>query len=155
MSDNSEDGTTSGGSVQTRLDAQVPNLNSSDWQDAAVQTANEQVNSAETEVTQSEAIVSSSEQRQTATIRRHEELWFDDGDLIVLASDVEFRVYKEPLVKQSRVLLDTIQREEASGSQNPSDDSSCVTTIRLSDSPEDLQLFLSGFFSGSSLRYVL
>ncbi|KAI0752027.1 hypothetical protein C8Q74DRAFT_348706 [Fomes fomentarius] len=87
--------------------------------------------------------------------RRDEELWFEDGSLILVARDIEFRVYKGPLVAQSGFFKDMLSLPQpGDSSSTPSNDSSSPScaTIHLSDSPEDLRHFLRVFVEGT-LRF--
>ncbi len=93
--------------------------------------------------------------------KRHDELWFDDGDLVLIAGGIEFRVYKEPLLVHSPILRDMLLADgEGSATDgahisHENDNKQPVLAIlRLSDSPEDLEHFLQGFFPGRTLRYV-
>ncbi|KAI0752028.1 hypothetical protein C8Q74DRAFT_1211611 [Fomes fomentarius] len=79
---------------------------------------------------------------------RDEELWFEDGSLILVARDIEFRVYKGPLVAQSGFFKDMLSLPQpGDSSSTPSNNSSSPScaTIHLSDSPEDLRHFLRVF----------
>ncbi|KAI0688239.1 hypothetical protein C8T65DRAFT_746730, partial [Cerioporus squamosus] len=76
-----------------------------------------------------------------------EELWFEDGNLSIVAGGVEFRIYKGPLMKQSGFFKDMLSLPQPS----PSAGGSCAT-VQVSDSPEDMRHFLRAFVDGS-LRY--
>ena len=89
------------------------------------------------------------------SVKRDEELWFPDGNLILVARDVEFRVYQGPLVAHSPIFKDMLslpQPDETHREAQPTG-SSCAT-VHLPDSPEDLRHFLHVFISGRSLRWV-
>lgn len=92
---------------------------------------------------------------------RDAELWFEDGNLVLIAREVEFQVYKGTLMKHSPILKDILS--QACPEISPALGLSCsvekrsdrdYTVMRLSDSPEDLRHFLRLFFSGSALKYV-
>ncbi len=88
--------------------------------------------------------------------RRDEELWFEDGSLVLVARDIEFRVYKGPLVAQSGLFKDMLSLPQPSDSSStPFNDSSSPSyaTIHLSDTPEDVRHFLRVFVEGT-LGYV-
>ncbi|KAI0694943.1 hypothetical protein C8T65DRAFT_833354 [Cerioporus squamosus] len=76
-----------------------------------------------------------------------EELWFEDGNLSIVAGGVEFQIYKGPLMKQSGFFKDMLSLPQPS----PSAGGSCAT-VQVSDSPEDMRHFLRTFVDGS-LRY--
>ncbi|KAI0702670.1 hypothetical protein C8Q76DRAFT_659740 [Earliella scabrosa] len=75
--------------------------------------------------------------------RKDDELWLEDGNLILVTPTVQFRVYRGPLVSQSLVFRDMLSLP-----QPPVDAASCAPqnvpciTIPMSDSPEDLRHFL-------------
>lgn len=74
----------------------------------------------------------------------------DDGNLILIAGDVEFKVYQGPLIAHSLVFENML-----SFPQPDADPSTKLTTpvVHVPDSPDDLRYFLRTFFSGrKSLR---
>ena len=79
---------------------------------------------------------------------RDDELWFDDGNLILLSGNVEFRVYKGPLMKQSGFFKDMLSLPQPSAPE-----SGTCATVQVSDSPKDMRHFLRTFVDGT-LRYV-
>ncbi|RPD76881.1 hypothetical protein L226DRAFT_611295 [Lentinus tigrinus ALCF2SS1-7] len=83
-----------------------------------------------------------------------DEFWFADGDLILVAGNVEFRVYKEPLLLHSSVLREMLDNQEAELAQNasPQPDRGDCSKLLLSDPPDDVRHFLQGLFAGSVLR---
>ncbi len=89
--------------------------------------------------------------------KRDEELWFEDGDLAIVAGDVEFRVYQEPLFVHSSILREMLSTGPTKSQLTVPlhvGDADCVT-LRLSDSSDDVRHFLRGFFAGDTLRHVL
>ncbi len=91
-----------------------------------------------------------------STLLRDPELWFDDGNLVLIAGGVQFCVYKGLLTSQSAVFKDMLSLPQpASDDASLQDDSTSLirATVHLSDSPEDLRHFLRAFTSGS-LRYA-
>ncbi|TBU53872.1 hypothetical protein BD310DRAFT_128043 [Dichomitus squalens] len=93
---------------------------------------------------------------ETASLKRDEEFWFEDGNLILVAGDVEFRVYQGPLIAHSPVFNDMLslpQPAEDSGRRTRHGESSCPI-IPLTDSPEDLRHFLRVFVSSSSGKII-
>ncbi|KAI0752020.1 hypothetical protein C8Q74DRAFT_1211638 [Fomes fomentarius] len=78
--------------------------------------------------------------------QRDEELWMEDGNLILVTASVQFRVYRGPLIGQSLVFRDMLSLPQpaehpASKHSSCADCIPCIT-IPLSDSPEDLRHFL-------------
>ena len=81
---------------------------------------------------------------------RDQELWFDDGNLVLVAGGVQFCVYKGLLVSQSAVFKDMLSLPQPASDDAPAHNeplSSCAT-VHLSDSPEDLRHFLRAFTNG-------
>ena len=89
------------------------------------------------------------------TLSRDSELWFDDGNLVLVAGDVQFCVYKGLLTSQSAVFKDMLSLPQPiSDDVNAHDDlSQSRACVHLSDSPEDVRHFLRAFTNGK-LRYV-
>ena len=80
--------------------------------------------------------------------QRDEELWFEDGNIILASQDTEFRVYKGPLMKHSPVFRDMLSLPQpecvCTGSTGP-------VVIRISDSSQDLRHFLRALVAGNAL----
>ena len=71
-------------------------------------------------------------------MKHDEELWLDDGNIILVAQDVGFRVYKGLLTKQSPVFQDLLGSKE-----NRADEyMDGVPVVRIFDSPYDLRHLL-------------
>ena len=85
-----------------------------------------------------------------------EEFWFEDGNLILVAGNVKFRVYQGPLIAHSPVIKDTLSLPQ------PAEEPPCYAhheapscpIIPLTDSPHDLRHFLRVFLSNSSGKTV-
>ncbi|RPD76889.1 hypothetical protein L226DRAFT_353870 [Lentinus tigrinus ALCF2SS1-7] len=92
-------------------------------------------------------------QDDACSVQRDEELWFSDGNLILLARNFEFRVYQGPLITHSPIFKDmlSLPQPDDAHKREQKEGSSCAT-VHLSDSPEDLRHFLQVFTSGRSLR---
>ncbi|KAI0632747.1 hypothetical protein C8Q77DRAFT_841886 [Trametes polyzona] len=87
------------------------------------------------------------------------ELWFDDGNLVFEARDVQFRVYKGTLMAHATVLRDilsathpNIPPELDMGYRTASFGGEMRTILCVSESPHELRHFLRLFFSGESLN---
>ncbi|KAH9856096.1 hypothetical protein C2E23DRAFT_502992 [Lenzites betulinus] len=75
---------------------------------------------------------------------RDEEFWYSDGSIVLVARNVEFRVYQGILSDHSPVFKDMFslpQPDDASPSGEPSTGDRCPV-VHLSDSPEDLRHIL-------------
>ncbi|OBZ74901.1 hypothetical protein A0H81_05169 [Grifola frondosa] len=79
-------------------------------------------------------------------VNRDEVIWFDDGNIILIAGDTSFRVYKGLLAQRSEIFSDLftvpqpLDAEEIDG----------CPVVRLSDSPQDLKYFLQIIFNHST-----
>ena len=79
---------------------------------------------------------------------RHADFWLDDGNLILLAGDTAFRVYKGLLTKNSAVFADMF----ATGSADATETFDGCPVVRLPDHPVDLGDFLQYLMPCSKLR---
>ncbi|KAI1791598.1 hypothetical protein LXA43DRAFT_889101 [Ganoderma leucocontextum] len=75
--------------------------------------------------------------------KRDQVYWFDDGNLIVVAGDVEFRIYQRPLVDQS-VVFQNMFTQAAPAADDQVDG---CPAINLDDSPNDLRELFGLFYS--------
>lgn len=73
-----------------------------------------------------------------------EELWFTDGNVILVTGQVGFCVYKGLLANRSPVLRHILS-EDASATDKPRE-------VHLSDTPEDLRELLRVFMPGAESR---
>ena len=79
--------------------------------------------------------------------------WFGDGNVVLIACDVEFRVYQGLLAAHSpvfKVLFDEKARRTPASSQP----GSCIT-VRVEDSSDDLRHILNAYMRGPHVKYVL
>ncbi|EIW56908.1 uncharacterized protein TRAVEDRAFT_128274 [Trametes versicolor FP-101664 SS1] len=72
---------------------------------------------------------------------RDEEFWYSDGNIILLAHDVEFRVYKGLLAEHSPVFRDMFSLPQPPCPNTVLSEDACPV-VQLSDSPEDLRHIL-------------
>ncbi|KAL1938258.1 hypothetical protein VTO73DRAFT_11709 [Trametes versicolor] len=72
---------------------------------------------------------------------RDEEFWYSDGNIILLAHDVEFRVYKGLLAEHSPVFKDMFSLPQPPSPVTAPSEDACPV-VHLSDSPEDLRHIL-------------
>lgn len=86
-----------------------------------------------------------------ATRTRDEEFWYDDGTVILVAGDVEFRVYKGILSEASAVFRDMFSFPQPPA---PPTADGCPI-VHLSDSPEDLRHVLRVYTPKIHPRYVV
>lgn len=87
--------------------------------------------------------------------KRDVEFWYSDGNIILVARDVEFRVFKGILAEHSPVFRDMFSLPQplpAKPSVASADDMCPV--VHLSDSPEDLRHVLRVYMPKGSPRYI-
>ncbi|TFK89054.1 hypothetical protein K466DRAFT_545972 [Polyporus arcularius HHB13444] len=82
---------------------------------------------------------------------RDADYWFDDGNLILVAEEVEFRVYAAPLMRRSPVFREmlSLPQPQADGAAYLS-----IPTVRLYDHPTDVRRLLGSIIFGNDLRFV-
>ncbi|RPD76886.1 hypothetical protein L226DRAFT_459128, partial [Lentinus tigrinus ALCF2SS1-7] len=87
--------------------------------------------------------------------RKDEEVWFEDGNLILATATVQFRVYRGLLVRHSLVFKDMLSLPQPPDSDALPKCTQCVPviTIPVADSPQDLRHFLKAL-TGNCLLYV-
>lgn len=82
-----------------------------------------------------------------ADIREHdEELWYPDGNIILVARGVAFRVYRGWLAARSEVFKDLFSFPQPKGPGICSNDGCPIVAVY--DSPEDLRYFLRALMFG-------
>ncbi|KAM5539306.1 hypothetical protein V8D89_006997 [Ganoderma adspersum] len=70
----------------------------------------------------------------TGNLTRHEEFWFDDGSVVLVAQNTAFRVFRTLLAAQSTVFADML----SSSSPNAEEMFEGCPVVHLSDSPQDI-----------------
>ncbi|KAI0091069.1 hypothetical protein BDY19DRAFT_933534 [Irpex rosettiformis] len=84
-------------------------------------------------------------------ITRHPNLWFEDGNVILIAEDIGFRVYRGVLARQSEVFRDTFQIPQPAAVENDLQD---CAIVRLSDdSAEEIAIVLNILYNGGHSFY--
>lgn len=94
-------------------------------------------------------------EQESVARKRDEEFWYPDGSIILVAGDVEFRVYKGILAKHSPVFEDMFslpQPSDPTSSASPAQD--VCPVVHLSDSPEDLRHVLRAYMPTGGPRYL-
>ncbi|KAI0705964.1 hypothetical protein C8T65DRAFT_809535 [Cerioporus squamosus] len=92
--------------------------------------------------------------RGNATERvRDEEFWYEDGTIILVARNVEFRVYKGVLADHSSVFADMISLPQPTSSSSSPAHVDCPL-IYLEESPEDLRHILRALFPKKSATFI-
>lgn len=72
------------------------------------------------------------------TVKRDSDLWFEDGNIILLCRDVAFRMYHGLLTRHSVIFKDLFAMAQPSGSETIE---SCPV-VHISDPPDDLRYLL-------------
>lgn len=87
---------------------------------------------------------------------RDAEFWYSDGNIILVARDVEFRVFKGILAEHSPVFRDMFSLPQPPPTASPgasAEDDTCPV-VYLSDSPEDLRHVLRVYMPKGGPRYI-
>ncbi|KAF5312195.1 hypothetical protein D9619_003820 [Psilocybe cf. subviscida] len=96
----------------------------------------------------------------SAGLQKINNIWFDDGNLVVIAGRKVFRLYQGLLARRSPVLRDmlSIPQPEASTAIDDADrtviqalnlDVKDCAVVRFTDKPQEVEWFLSGFLGDS------
>ena len=96
-------------------------------------------------------VASSSTHLPLQNLKRQEELWFDDGNLILTGRDTGFWIYRGLLASQSTVFSDML----LSSSPSAEETLDGCPIVHVSDSPEDLVHFLRVPLPGSQKRWAI
>ena len=80
---------------------------------------------------------------------RHEDLWFEDETVLVIAKNVRFRLHRGVLAKFSTVFRDMFQIADASAGSSMQG----CPTVEVTDDPEHLALFFTLLYDGGR-QYV-
>lgn len=76
---------------------------------------------------------------------RHEQLWFDDGNIVLVAENVAFKVHRSLLRRHSQVFSDLFQLSQPS----QEDEMDGVPVCTLHDSHHELADILDVIYSGA------
>lgn len=88
---------------------------------------------------------------QSVLRKRDEEFWYSDGSIILVAGDVEFRIYKGLLADHSPVFRDMFSLPQPPVIASLTIDTCPV--VHLSDSPYDLRHVLRAYMPKGDYRY--
>ena len=70
----------------------------------------------------------------SSDLSRHPEIWYDDGNLVLVARETAFRIYRGLIAGQSTVFADLF----VSSTSSPHETFEGCPVIHLSESPQDL-----------------
>ncbi len=82
--------------------------------------------------------------------KRDEEFWFEDGNVMLVARDVEFRVFKGILADHSPVFKDMFSLP-----QPPEYATALCPVVHVTDAPEDLRHLLRVYMPKTEPRFVI
>lgn len=84
------------------------------------------------------------------SLKRSDEFWIEDGNIVLIAGETAFRVYRGLLALQSTVFADLFASSSPSAEERYDD----CPVIRLTDSPQDLAHLLRALLPTSHASYV-
>lgn len=84
---------------------------------------------------------------ESAQPQRHDQLWFDDGNIVLLVDNVAFRVHRSLLGRHSTVFKDLFELSQPSTSIDEQMDG--VPLVKLHDSPHELTDLLDVIYNGA------
>lgn len=96
-----------------------------------------------------ESIIVKDEVPSTGEVVRDNELWLEDGNIVLVARNVAFRIYRGVLVTESPVFRDMLKVPQ---SVNLGTIDGCLV-VNVSDSPEDLRNLLRVLYKNR--KYVV
>ena len=78
------------------------------------------------------------------TVTHHPDLWFEDGNIILVAGETGFCVHRGVLARKATVFDDMLN------ASSPADDEmvGIIPSVKLSDTPEDIALLLDTIYNG-------
>ena len=79
------------------------------------------------------------------THKRHEELWFEDGNVVFISRDVHFKLHRGVVAKYSSVFRDMFQLGDASAGDSVDN----CPIVNITDSPEHAVLFFTLLYDGA------
>ncbi|PIL26499.1 hypothetical protein GSI_12257 [Ganoderma sinense ZZ0214-1] len=92
---------------------------------------------------------SASSSTSSSNLRRHPEIWYDDGNLVLVAGQFAFRIYRGLIAGQSTVFSDLF----ASSTSSLDETFEECPVIHLFDSPQDLVHLLRILLPQSRIHY--
>ena len=81
--------------------------------------------------------------------RQHQELWFDDGNVVLVAGNTWFKLYRGILARYSSVFRDLFQVADASAGDTIQN----CPVVHVTDNPDHLVLFFVLMYDGAR-QYV-
>ncbi|KAI1795326.1 hypothetical protein LXA43DRAFT_882141 [Ganoderma leucocontextum] len=84
-----------------------------------------------------------------SNLQRHSDIWFNDGNIVLVAGGTAFRIYRGLLASQSTVFSDMF----ASSTSSPDEIFDGCPIIHLSDSPHTLAYLLRVLLPNSRIHY--
>ena len=75
-------------------------------------------------------------------VAHHDDLWFEDGNIVLITSNMGFRVHQSILSRHSHVFRDMLTIPQPSDELKVED----CPVVHLSDSGEDIQYFVNALY---------
>jgi hypothetical protein len=75
-------------------------------------------------------------------ITHHDDLWFEDGNIVLISSDIAFRVHRGILSRHSQVFRHMLTIPQPDNSPKVED----CPVVHLSDSGEDVKYFVNALY---------
>lgn len=85
-------------------------------------------------------------------LQHHDALWFDDGNIVLIAGKTCFKVHRSVLSRYSDVFSDMFSIPQPEKPEFSSNSIDGCPTILLHDAPEELEIFLTILYDG--YKYV-
>ena len=93
--------------------------------------------------------------RSRATAQRDTEYWFEDGTLLIVAQNIEFRVYKGLLTDRSVVLKELVSQSHTHQTLSIGDQQTVrCPVVCVTDSPQDMRHLLRALMPRGERRFV-
>lgn len=88
------------------------------------------------------------------TLIRSQDVWYDDGNVIIQTENIVFKVFRGILASNSAVFFDMFSVPQPTNITGPDMYDSCPL-IQIYDTPEDTRHFLKAIHDAGSVRFIL
>lgn len=85
---------------------------------------------------------------------RSEEVWFEDGNIVLRAQDVLFRVYKGILSRESPVFMDLFKLPQPEQQKEVHEESGCPV-VEVQEKAEDMEMFLTVLLDSKYVYHIM
>jgi len=87
------------------------------------------------------------------TLARSQDVWYDDGNVVIQAENTAFKVFRGILASNSAVFADMFSVPQPTSVTGPDVYDSCPL-IQIYDTPEDARHFLKAIHDAGSVSFV-